>query len=33
MGVDDLDRLELPDLAKRLLATPLVARLVDLSLD
>jgi nicotinate-nucleotide pyrophosphorylase (carboxylating) len=33
MGVDDLDRLDLPDLAKRLLATPLVARLVDLALD
>lgn len=33
MAVDDLDRLELPDLAKRLLATPLVARLIDLAID
>lgn len=33
MAVDELDRLELPDLAKRLLRTPLVARLLDLAVD
>jgi len=33
MAVDELDRLELPALAKRLLATPLVARLLDLAVD
>ncbi len=33
MAVDELDRIELPDLAKRLLGTPLVARLLDLAID
>jgi len=33
MGVTDLDRLDLPELAKRLLGSPLVARMLDLAID
>lgn len=33
MGLDDLDRLPLPVLAKRLLGSPLTARLLDLAID